>query len=83
MHTHESPDRLVMQPETDAEQAALNRLQSVFPNVVGGPTARFTLDVGEYDELDHDLAESAVFDPDRDRYDAGARALVVSRGGRE
>lgn len=82
MQTHESGRLLVMQPETEAEASALNRLQATFPNVVGGPTAFWTLDVEEYDDLDHDLAGRAVFDPDRDRYDAGARALVIGDGGR-
>jgi hypothetical protein len=81
MQTHESPQRLVLQPENEVEQTALNRLQGVFPNVVGGPTTYFTLDLDQYADLDHDLWNSAVFDPRRDRHDAGARALVVDRGG--
>lgn len=83
MQSHESPDRLVLQPENEVEQAALHRLQGVFPNVAGGPSVWFTLDVCEYADLDHDLWTNAVFNTDQGRHDPGARALVVSRGGRE
>lgn len=83
MQTHESPRRLVLQPENEIEQAALNRLQGVFPNVVGGPSVWFTLDLDQYANLDHDLWGDAVFDPDRNRHRPGARALVVDRGGPE
>jgi len=81
MQIHESPQRLVFQPENEVEQTALNRLQGAFPNVVGGPSAFFTLGLDEYDDLDLELGNSAVFDPRKSRYDPGARALVIDRGG--
>ena len=81
MRIQENSSQMVLQPETEGEQTALNRLMETLGNVEDGPLAWFTLDVAEYPDLDHDLARRAVFAPERDRYDAGARALVIDHGG--
>ncbi|QZP37762.1 hypothetical protein [Halobaculum magnesiiphilum] len=80
MQVQEDPSRLVLQPETEGEQSALNMLQALIKDLDDAPAAYFTLDVADYADLDHDLASRAVFAPDRSRYDAGARALVVTIG---
>lgn len=84
MQVHDATDgaalnRLVLQPEDDPERVALNRLFEVFRDLDGGdvPLVRFTLDVPEYEDLDHGRWREAEYAPDRDRYDPGARALVI------
>jgi hypothetical protein len=75
--------RLVLQPETDDEQHALHRLYEVLTDIDRDEEALawFTNDLGSYDDaLDLDRWRSAVYDPVNERFDAGARALVVSTG---
>ncbi len=80
MQFDESGERIVMQPETELEQSCLVRLAGVLNEADGGPTAAFTLDVDNYQDLDQDLWRSATFDPRRGRVDVGARALMILHG---
>jgi hypothetical protein len=87
MRVHDGTDghvrsRLVLQPETNDEQAALYRLFDVLRGLDRDEEglAWFSVDLGNYDALDLDRWRSAVYDPSSDRYDVGARALVISTG---
>jgi len=80
MQFDETGQRIVMQPETEVEQSCLSRLCWVFQQQIGLEAAWFTLDLDQYDDLDHDLWQSAPFNPRRDRADVGARALVITHG---
>lgn len=82
MQANESGARLVLQPETEVEQSALVRLRGWFDRLkVTCPPPWWTVDVEKYPDLDHDLADQAVWNPATDRYDVGARALVIPDGG--
>lgn len=66
-----SGERIVLQPESRQEERLLDRLLSS----VEPPTCWYTLDVQEYDGLDHALAERrAEFGGS---FEPGTRALVV------
>ena len=68
MHVCGQGTRLAFQPETQREQLALYRLFSVLSG------SWFTMDVSEYGDLDHELAEDrtalGTFAP-------GSRALII------
>jgi hypothetical protein len=76
------PERVALQPESRAEERALDRLFSRlqccrFQRL----TTFYTFDVTDYDHLDTDLARRAA---DADPFGPGSRALVVEapEGGR-
>lgn len=85
--THDG--RIALQPETVIEQDLLaelfGRLEHIsqappHPDKVGTRTVFYTLDVPDYDELNHDLFSDADLDVDdhgRIDPDAGSRALVI------
>lgn len=68
------PQRIVVQPETEAEQRLLyllyDRLEAAF----------FTLDVADYPSLDQELASRREYRPDRGVDEPGSRAMVVLTG---
>jgi hypothetical protein len=69
------PERVALQPESRAEEQALDRLFSRlqccrFQRL----TTFYTFDVTDYDHLDGDLARRAA---DADPFGPGSRALIV------
>jgi hypothetical protein len=70
-------ERIVLQPEDEPEQELLNLIFE-FSEAYGFFTF-FTLDVGQYPDLDEDLHREAPLNPRGDVIDPdpGARALVV------
>lgn len=68
--------RVVMQPETEYEQAVLSAMQDVLKGLPAGETggilSYFTADVDRYPRLDEDLQEDADY-----WKDVGYRALVI------
>lgn len=93
MRTHEDETRIALQPETTVEQGLLlelfHRLQAIadapsHPEKVGNTLVFYTLDVPEYDGLDHELweeAECGVDEHGRLDPEPGSRALVVIHSG--
>lgn len=90
MRTHESDARIAIQPETDVEQSLVSELFTRLNNLgenggphpekVGSRLVFYTLDLAEYEDLDHGLwaeAECAVNSHGRLDPDPGSRALVV------
>lgn len=92
MKTDQSEEVVALQPESEIEQSLLKELFTRLtaltdapphPSKVGDELVYYTLDVTEYDDLDHDLFEDAdcsvnehgQLDPD-----PGSRALVVTYG---
>lgn len=89
MKTDETATKIAVQPETEVEQSLLaelfKRLAAIsdapdHPEKVGNQLVYYTLDMSEYDGLDHDLADEAEcgvnehgqLDPE-----PGSRALVI------
>lgn len=89
MKTDESASRIALQPESEVEQALLaelfDRLVQMsdapkHPQKVGSQLVFYTLDVDQYDGLDHDLWDDADCDINEHGQldpEAGSRALVV------
>lgn len=90
MKTDESETRIVIQPESSVEQRVVSELFTRLNNIaeaapshptkVGSTLAFYTLDLGDYDDLDHVLwadAECGVDANGRIDPDPGSRALVV------
>jgi hypothetical protein len=92
MQTTETSTRIVIQPESDIEQRILSETFTRLTNLseaAGHPTKMgtelvfYTLDLGVYDDLNHDLwekADVAVDDHGRIDPDPGSRALVIVHG---
>ena len=74
MHVATDGTRLALQPEDIAEEALLYALFSTFEP----PACWFTLDVTEYDDLDHALARERAESPGVGPFPPGTRALVIS-----
>lgn len=68
-----SDSRVVLQPEDSREREGVFALFSLLEP----PTCWMTLDIAEYDALDHDLARRRS---EQDGWQPGARALVIYTG---
>lgn len=74
MHVATNESRLALQPEDASEEELLYALFSAFEP----PACWFTLDVTEYDDLDHALAKERAESPETGPFATGTRALVIS-----
>jgi hypothetical protein len=74
MHVATDGTRLALQPEDVADEELLYALFSAFEP----PACWFTLDVAEYDGLDHALARERAESPGTGPFAPGTRALVIS-----
>jgi predicted secreted Zn-dependent protease len=74
MYINKSNMRLVLQPENQQEQTALQ----ILADVIRDGQSWFTLDLSGYSDLDRELWKHAEFIPKAGKNEPGARALVVS-----